>query len=82
MSTAIKAINSKHQKALTKCYVLYRKYHNLVNMADVVDSRQQLAANERKQAQTWESFSEIFDNLPKSEQGAFLRQHKEIHGYA
>ena len=78
----ISALNKKYQPAINRAYKYSRKYHGLVNLNDSFDLYSAAArANEKKQANAFDSYLEYFDELPKREQLNFQAQYKNIHGY-
>ena len=79
----IKAINKKHQRAVTKAYSLYRKYHELVNLEDTVEPYTGAADRlANKQEKAYDKYLDVFEELPQREQASFVKQHTTLHGYS
>lgn len=79
----INAINKKHQRAVTKAYSLYRKYHELVNLEDTTEPHTGAADRlANKQQKVYDQYLDIFEELPQREQASFVKQHTTLHGYS
>lgn len=77
----IKAINPKHQKAVTKAYNKAREYHELVNRDRDALSARTLVAVEARQERAYDALLDLLEELPARERSNLNKQHKEAHGY-